>query len=331
MPPFPGAPPEALSDPPDGMTSFPVSISGAKPGPSTTTPCTSNTTGSPGLPKKRTAGKNWQSPPLWRTRNTSAPGQPATRNWRFRNILATPKPIQMFNMKTMRNILQLIAGVFSFLARVRITIGKHIHSVPANTIILFPFSANTCQCGITGIVAVKTNEGQPTDYAMPPVGEMIQQIADASNALDEAAQPDIGTDYLGGGELMENFYAAVRSLKTRTAFYHIFTQPEEKTKLEGFSEQLGRIIDTEGSRLGRLMGRLSPEVVETMSRRIERLKDAGWCLKTELIDNIEKITALNGTGAPRPPEATITTLKNINAILNSIDRLEVRGRDSAGI
>jgi len=237
----------------------------------------------------------------------------------------------MFNMKTMRNILQLIAGVFSFLARVRITIGKHIHSVPANTIILFPFSANTCQCGITGIVAVKTNEGQPTDYAMPPVGEMIQQIADASNALDEAAQPDIGTDYLGGGELMENFYAAVRSLKTRTAFYHIFTQPEEKTKLEGFSEQLGRIIDTEGSRLGRLMGRLSPEVVETMSRRIERLKDAGWCLKTELIDNTEKITALNGTGAPRPPEATITTLKNINAILNSIDRLEVRGRDSAGI
>jgi glucosamine--fructose-6-phosphate aminotransferase (isomerizing) len=226
---------------------------------------------------------------------------------------------------------QLLAGIISFLAGFRITIGKHLHSVPANTIILFPYAANTCQCGITGIVAVKTDEARGMDYSMPPVAEMMQRIAQTSNALDQADQPAIGIDYLGGEELIENFYAAVRSLKTRMPFYHIFSQPEEKTKLSGISEQLGRIIDTEGKRLSRLMGRLSPDVVETMSRRIERLKDTGWCLKTEIIDNIEKITALNGSSHAPPSAETITTLKNINAVLNSIDRLEVRGRDSAGI
>ena len=234
-------------------------------------------------------------------------------------------------MKPMRHILQWISEFVFLLAGFRITFGKHIQSVPAKTIILFPYAADTCQCGITGIVAVKTDETENKNYAMPPVGDMLEQIAEASKTLDQAAQPDIGSDYLGGGELIENFYAAVRSLKTRTAFYHIFTQAEAKKQLKALSAELGRIIDAESSRLAHLMGRLSPDIVETMSQRIERLKDTGWCLKTEIVDNIEKIRALNGTDHSQPPAETITTFKNINAVLNSIDRLEVRGRDSAGI
>ncbi len=234
-------------------------------------------------------------------------------------------------MKTVGQMLKMIAGIVSFLGGFRIYLGKHINRVPANSIVLFPLAANICQCGITGIAAIKTRNESDPDYAMPPVANMINQITRASGAIDDKAENAIGADYLGGEQLVEDLYSAIRSLKTRTAFYHIFTHPEEKQALDGFSERLEAVIDTESDRLNRLMGRLTPELVEIMSRRIERLKDTAWCLKTELIHNIDEIALLHGGADSPPPVATIATLKNINAVLNSIDRLEVRGRDSAGI
>ncbi len=234
-------------------------------------------------------------------------------------------------MAQAKHLIETIAGVLSFLGGFRIYIGKHISRVPANSIVLFPYTPNIFQCGITGIVAIKTRNKSEPDYTMPPVADMIHQIHRASKAIDEEAENAIGENYLGGEQLVEDLYTAVRSLKARAAFYHIFTHPVEKQSLDGFSEQLGDIIDTESDRLNRLMGRLAPELVETMSQRIERLKDTAWGLKTELIENIDKIALLYGDSDLSPAVTTISTLKNINAVLNSIDRLEVRGRDSAGI
>jgi len=234
-------------------------------------------------------------------------------------------------MRTNRRIFKRLAGIVSLLGGLRIYLGKHISRVPAGSIVLFPCATNICPCGITGIVAIKTRDGSVPDFAMPPVADMIRQIGRASGGIDEAAENAIGADYLGGEALVEDLYAAIRSLKSRSAFYHMFTHPEERRMLEGFSEQLGGIIDTESQRLNRLMGRLTPERVEIMSQRIERLKDTAWCVNTELIDNIDKVSLLQGDAGSPPAMATVAALKNINAVLNSIDRLEVRGRDSAGI
>ncbi|MEJ2285304.1 MAG: SIS domain-containing protein [Desulfobacterales bacterium] len=71
--------------------------------------------------------------------------------------------------------------------------------------------------------------------------------------------------------------------------------------------------------------------VELMAARIEKLKDITWCIRSEILDNLEKIDALlNGSQNP-PQPSVISTFKKINTVLKSIDKLEVRGRDSAGI
>jgi glucosamine--fructose-6-phosphate aminotransferase (isomerizing) len=61
------------------------------------------------------------------------------------------------------------------------------------------------------------------------------------------------------------------------------------------------------------------------------LKDMRWCLDVELAGNIERIRSLMPGSTEHGPDSRVTVLRQINAVLNSIDRLEVRGRDSAGI
>ena len=234
-------------------------------------------------------------------------------------------------MRTGRQILKTISGIVSFLSGLHIFIGKHIKCVPPNSIVFFPYSANTLHCGITGIVAIKTSDKAPTDSAIPPVEEMTRLICRASEAIDTDAESRIDADFLGGEKRIEDLYSAIRRLKTWSVFHQIFIQGKQQQSLQESYEQLRGLIERESERLNRLMGRLAPDIVEMMSQRIERLKDAGWCLKTEVLENIGKIASLAGDTDPQIYRPAVATLKNINAVLNSIDRLEVRGRDSAGI
>ncbi len=79
------------------------------------------------------------------------------------------------------------------------------------------------------------------------------------------------------------------------------------------------------------MGRLSADDIDVMIRRVEIVKDVLWCLKSEILENVARIQELIHPQNTLPSFGLISVFKKINAVLNSIDRLEVRGRDSAGI
>ena len=79
------------------------------------------------------------------------------------------------------------------------------------------------------------------------------------------------------------------------------------------------------------MGHLESKDVDILIQRIDNLKDIAWCLTSEIIGNIKKIKNLLGSENQDPNITVVSIFKQINAVLNSIDRLEVRGRDSAGI
>jgi glucosamine--fructose-6-phosphate aminotransferase (isomerizing) len=77
---------------------------------------------------------------------------------------------------------------------------------------------------------------------------------------------------------------------------------------------------------------LSPRNAETVSFCLEKLKDIHWCLKQEVLDNIDAVANLVPPDLfKNSPSDSLKIFQRINAVLNSIDRLEVRGRDSAGI
>ena len=61
------------------------------------------------------------------------------------------------------------------------------------------------------------------------------------------------------------------------------------------------------------------------------MRDAAWSLDREVLCNIKKVEDLLQNNKTELSLSTLVIFKKINAILNSIDYLEVRGRDSTGI
>jgi glucosamine--fructose-6-phosphate aminotransferase (isomerizing) len=186
-------------------------------------------------------------------------------------------------------------------------------------------------CGLSGLVAFKPAESEPVDQ---PV-EVLKKTMDAveSGVADVCKQSAlcIADHYLGGDAAVETLLSQVHSLKRIQPFYAVYTDSGLQQILLDISGRLSDLIQRETFALDQDMGRLSADDIDVMIRRIEIVKDASWCLKSELLENIDRIRHLIGIGNTLPSLDVVRVYKQLNTILNSIDRLEVRGRDSAGI
>ncbi|MFP3981719.1 MAG: SIS domain-containing protein [Desulfobacterales bacterium] len=159
---------------------------------------------------------------------------------------------------------------------------------------------------------------------------LVEQAANQGfpeNELDESTFRDV---YLGGQETVERLYTDIRDLKQDERFYALFLDPAADARLNEVLEELTRLVNRESAMLRAWMGRLPADLFDTVSARIETLKDAAWSLKTEILGNLEKTREML-SGIPEPTQTAVSEARQINAVFNSIDRLEVRGRDSAGI
>ncbi|MGD8724177.1 MAG: SIS domain-containing protein, partial [Desulfobacterales bacterium] len=146
----------------------------------------------------------------------------------------------------------------------------------------------------------------------------------AANRLDH-------DDYLGGKEKIEALWRKVHAFNTDTPFFLIFSDEKAQRHLRQMAKRLAALTVTESDLLTEQMGHLSAERVELMARAIEKLKDIHWRLENDILANTKKMRNLLEKGPENPSAASIGLFKRLNAVLNSIDRLEVRGRDSAGI
>ncbi|MBW1842136.1 MAG: SIS domain-containing protein, partial [Deltaproteobacteria bacterium] len=124
---------------------------------------------------------------------------------------------------------------------------------------------------------------------------------------------------------------SVRALKCNEPSYEIFADKTLQAELSRIAHRLDTVISVESAALSQHMGRLETHDVNAMTGCVEGLKDIVWCFNAEILDNIKKTGDLMRTGEAIPTRYPLQIFKQINAVLNSIDRLEVRGRDSAGI
>ncbi len=74
---------------------------------------------------------------------------------------------------------------------------------------------------------------------------------------------------------------------------------------------------------------LTQEEEEALNFLVVAARDTSWQLRHDVVENAGKIRALLGEGEPRAN--VLSHVWHLNLILNNLDRLEVRGRDSAGI
>jgi len=214
----------------------------------------------------------------------------------------------------------------------RVYFGRSISNVAGDALVFFPVQNNFLCCGIAGIVSFKNkvDTGQKADIAQL-MGLHAQIEVCGGKACKNNDDRDIDEHYLGGRQLLDDLSKSVEALKNEDPFFSIFADPLTQEKLVDLSGRLSQIIEVEDSLLSEHMGHLTAAKVDLMVNRIEKLKDAAWALKFEILENITKTKKLiSNTNSPPTPQ-TLKIFKKVNTVLNSVDRLEVRGRDSAGI
>ena len=209
--------------------------------------------------------------------------------------------------------------------------GKHMADLPDGSMVFFPCQDDILCCGLTGIVSFKKKNKTDDRMDINSFKDMLIKIQDLCYANCKQNDLNLEDHYLGGEKQIHAFFQNVRNLKCNNLFYNLFIHGESQRELKKFADRLFEFIDKEERLLDHHMGRLESDEVDILSRRIDCIKDIVWCLTSEIYNNIKKIKDLLRNDHETPTRYEVNIFKQINAILNSIDRLEVRGRDSAGI
>ena len=234
-------------------------------------------------------------------------------------------------MKPLDRMIHRIGRALRTLLTADIYFGRHPSNAVAPAIIFFPCYFNTLCCGIAGIVSFKKKPVISETVDVSALSEQVDVLkASGYSACKEKALP-LDSCYLGGKSHIRSLLSAVRSLKKDDSFFKIYKDSGIQKGLSKIAHELGDILLAEKKQFSDHMGHLEVSESEIISKRIEDLKDIHWCLNTDIGDNIKKVRELMDHSHDGTTRSSIIIFKKINTVLNSIDRLEVRGRDSAGI
>ena len=234
-------------------------------------------------------------------------------------------------MKPFNHVMHQIGGAIRFLLTASVYFGRHPERTPGHSIIFFPCSSNTFNCGIAGIVSFKKQPADPDAVNISDLFEQTDVLKGSGYSTCKEKSLPLHECYLGGESHIRALLQAVRRLKTDASFFKLFKEKSIQEKLSELTQALNRILNTEEDVFSNLVGHLDIAESETISTRIEDLKDIHWCLQTEIGDNLNKIRELISDSRAGETPSSLVIFKKINTVLNSIDRLEVRGRDSAGM
>jgi glutamine---fructose-6-phosphate transaminase (isomerizing) len=213
----------------------------------------------------------------------------------------------------------------------RIHWGRVPAAVTGPAVILFPCTANSLCCGLAGIIAVKGKTVDKTAVNLTSLEAFVDAAEAAGRENQSEQMAAITNEYLAGQPGLDNLLAEIRDLKQEASFLTLFKNPAAQKTVADLTERLSAVLQRDQALLSKHVGSLATHAVDVIATRIEALKDMRWCLDVEILGNIGRIRSLMPDTADHGPDGRITVLRQINAVLNSIDRLEVRGRDSAGI
>jgi glucosamine--fructose-6-phosphate aminotransferase (isomerizing) len=203
--------------------------------------------------------------------------------------------------------------------------------VTAPALILFPCRSNTLCCGLAGILTVKQVERPECDDPGEHMDALFGIIcrADISKILDGAISSG---RYLDGPDTLAVLEQWISVLKWNEPFERLFYDPLEASHLKALAIKMNAFLAEEQFSLESRAAHFSTGDLEIINSRLTRMKDVCWALERDILDNISGILRLAGSERPEElaPEA-FRKYRKINFLLNSLDRLEVRGRDSAGI
>jgi glutamine---fructose-6-phosphate transaminase (isomerizing) len=241
----------------------------------------------------------------------------------FKYLLTMTNLLKNFSYDFLKLLLSLL--------RTNIYFGKNPKCIPVGSIVFFPCQTSTLNCGLAGIVALKLKETSHIPIDIDKLDQMVDQTTSTSFDLCRQNSLSLAEYYLGGKNQLDQLLAMGRTWKVSNGFYQIYNSNEIQNKISDTASRLAKIIELEKKCLSDHMGYLESEDVEIMAERIEKAKDLSWLLQWEILGNVEKVRNLMSNHDKEPGADRLKIYRMINTVLNSLDRLEVRGRDSAGI
>ncbi|MEO6156592.1 MAG: glucosamine-6-phosphate synthase, partial [Ilumatobacteraceae bacterium] len=162
-------------------------------------------------------------------------------------------------------------------------------------------------CGIIAIVS------RPSARPVPSAGELIELLdqAVASATLSDAAERLVVVDRLLKG---------VPGVQALTGQLEL---------VAGITARLDQLDGRVAAREAELEhDGLHGDVLETANAELIAVRDAMWAIRRDRLSTAAAVAALSGVDAG---QAAVAGYLAVHQALSSIDRMEVRGRDSAGI
>lgn len=204
----------------------------------------------------------------------------------------------------------------------RFFIGRDPRTLPPRSVILLPRQPDTLFCGLAGILAVK---GAPR-----PADDPVERLATLSEPLKKAGLEHVVHEAFLGEQTLKDMEAALYDLKQDIDRQFELHADGGLKGLYSMADELAELIRSQEAFLEQRAGEFSISALEIISSRLIALKDIQWGLRQDLLANQEKILSLSG-GEALQAARIFRKYQRLNFLLNAMDRLEVRGRDSTGI
>ncbi len=174
-------------------------------------------------------------------------------------------------------------------------------------------------CGIIAVLRRKTRRQAPKP-------EQIQQcLAQAKTAM--LASADMTTRLQAWQDTAGHLHQANQLLLGAAGLSCLLQHPELQQELGGCMQELQDQVNGQEQELDQADGDITDEL-EALNAALVDLNDKIWALRRDRLRTADTVTYLGGS---KLSASAMESYHSITVALSALDRLEVRGRDSAGI
>ncbi|MBN1827633.1 MAG: SIS domain-containing protein [Deltaproteobacteria bacterium] len=208
-------------------------------------------------------------------------------------------------------------------------LGRDPEGIDSKAIIIFPLCTRILCCGLAGIITIKRPKKTPElPVDLPSLVERARRRG-IRHVLNGSIK---SVDYLGGRLTLDAIESAINRYRSDETFIDILGDNEALKILEKTATVLKGIAAEEESAIEREAPGMSTSLLEQVTSFLERIKDAAWSLDQDILAAAEESSKIACAGCCELlSHATRLRYRKINFLINALDRLEVRGRDSLGI
>ena len=228
-------------------------------------------------------------------------------------------------------VLNILKEIFFFIKNCRIFLGTTLNAVDAPAIIFFPLPLNQLNCGFAGLMTCRLQSKLSKPNADISLIDQWKKIKSGSLRIIFTGKKSIA-NYFNGIETIKNMEMAIAELKQEEIQEYLFFHTNRTKDLHQINEEMKTFLAAEEKLLEDHDFVINSADLEVINSRLLALKDICWMLEKDILANLKRTLVLSGEekySAVNP--ATFRKYRKLNLLLNALDRLEVRGRDSAGI